>query len=255
MSVNINTMRKVVLEGVSKYAGNSNLQPGVIVREAARSLGIQGNPAMEEALLTVFYDLFREGHLAWGFNASNAEPPFCHVTEQGRDSLKNLDRDPANPDGYMQNIAQASLNSIARSYLEEALKAYNSGCFKSAAVMVGAAAERMIIELRDCLVARIQAQGRAPSPNLADWKVKTIFDAMTSDLDRHKQQMPKPLRESYESFWQALFGQLRMTRNDAGHPTSIDPVTWDSVHSSLLIFLQFAKLAFDLRSWVPTGYN
>jgi hypothetical protein len=255
MSLTIGAIRKAVLEVVGKYASSSNLQPTVVVRESAEGLGIRGNDSAEEALLTVFYDLFRQGHLAWGFNVSNPEPPFIHVTEQGRKTLQNLDRDPANPDGYTQSLAQTSLDSVAQSYVGEALKAYNSDCFKGAAVMIGAAAERVVIELRDTVVQRMQALGQTPHQNLLDWRIKTIFDGLTNNLDNHIGQMQKALRESYESFWQALFGQIRITRNEAGHPTSIDPVTWDSAHSALLIFPQFAKLANDLESWVATAYR
>jgi hypothetical protein len=255
MSLSIGAIRKAVLEVVGKYASSSNLQPTVVVRESAEGLGIRGNDSAEEALLTVFYDLFRQGHLAWGFNVSNPGPPFIHVTEQGRKTLQDLDRDPANPDGYIQNLAQTSLDSVAQSYVAEALKAYNSDCSKAAAVMIGAAAERIVIELRDTLVLRIRALGQTPHQNLLDWRIKTIFDQLTNDLDSHKQQMQKALKESYESFWQALFSQIRITRNEAGHPASIDPVTWDSTHSALLIFPQFAKLANDLKSWVAIAYR
>jgi len=256
MQVDYESMRKVLLQIVSKYAGESSLQPRVVLREASETLKIHGDVEKEQALLTLWYDLFRSGQVAWGYNISNPEPPFCHVTAQGRKTLENMSRDPANPDGYTQYLSQAcTLNSVAQSYVSEALKAYNSDCFRAAAVMIGAAAESMVLELRDNLASKIENLGQTPPTNLLDWRIKQVFDVLTSLLENRKNLMVRRLKESYESFWQAFGGQLRMTRNEAGHPTSVDPVTWEIAHSSLLIFPEFARLAHELNAWVSASYT
>jgi hypothetical protein len=58
------------------------------------------------------------------------------------------------------------------------------------------------------------------------------------------------LREEFEAYWPAFTQQIRATRNEAGHPTSVDPVTADAVHASLLIFPELARLAKRLELWV-----
>lgn len=80
MQIDCNTIRNALLEVASKYAGISNLQPVVVLREASKVPGIQGNHELEQAALTVRHDLFRNGQTAWGYNILNAEPLFCHVT-------------------------------------------------------------------------------------------------------------------------------------------------------------------------------
>jgi hypothetical protein len=64
--------------------------------------------------------------------------------------------------------------------------------------------------------------------------------------------MKRELRESFEAYWAAFAQQIRTVRNDAGHPTSVDPVTPDTVHASLLIFPELARLASGLSHWVAT---
>ena len=49
--------------------------------------------------------------------------------------------------------------------------------------------------------------------------------------------------------------QIRMARNEAGHPKSIDAVTPETVHASLLIFPELAKLCHELRSWISKSYS
>jgi hypothetical protein len=80
-------------------------------------------PLDDQALLTFFYDLFRNGYLSWGLNLNNPDPPWCHLTSQGRAALTHFSRDPANPDGYLAYLASvATLSPLAKSYIEEALQ-------------------------------------------------------------------------------------------------------------------------------------
>lgn len=66
--------------------------------------------------------------------------------------------------------------------------------------------------------------------------------------------IPRPLRERYESFWSSYTGVFRMTRDDAGHPTSIDPVNRETIHASLLLFHEHARLCHDLSVWIESTY-
>jgi hypothetical protein len=198
-----NIIHQVLLEVVVELSkiNNSYMQSGAILQKTAERLGIHHNPTYEQALLTLFYDLFRNGHLAWGFNLANVDPPWCHVTEQGRETLRHLSRDPANPDGYRAHLSSHGiLDPIANSYLEEALKTYNTGCFKSTAIMLGTASESVILELRNVLVKRITDIGRAPAKKLSHWQIKTVLDALKADIEPQKESMSKPLKEAFEAF-------------------------------------------------------
>jgi len=217
------------------------------------TLGLQRNIQIEQAMLTIWHDLFRTGYLAWGLNFSNPNPPFCHVTEQGRTVLSNLTRDPANPAGYLAHLAGiASLNPIAQSYLDEALKTYNTDSYKAAAVMIGAAAESMTLELRDALLQQIKHLNLRPSSGLKGWRLKRILDAISKELNSRRNQMSVEMAESVEQYWPAFTGQIRKVRNDAGHPTSIEPVTHETVQASLLIFPELATLIKNLITWVSS---
>jgi hypothetical protein len=209
------TIRRVLLEVIDEYAqiGSYSLYSGQVLDKAAQKLELKHNVEAEQALLTLFYDLFRTGHLAWGHDLSFSDPPMCHMTAQGRQTLQHLSRDPANPDGYLAHLAkQGSPNAIARSYLH---------CFKATAVMVGAAAESLILELREVLVTRINALGHSPSKELGDWRIKRVLNALKKELDNQKSSMPSKLAEGFESYWPAFTQQIRAARNDAGHPSSI----------------------------------
>lgn len=247
---------QVIADRAPKRPGDGNLQSGSILAETRERLGGNREHSFEEAILTAFHDLFRTGYLAWGFNLSNPNPPFFHITEQGRKSLATLSRDPSNPDGYLNFLSKAaSLNPIADSYLREALACFVHDLPKAAAVMVGGASESMALELRDAITGRLQSLKRAPPKGIDDWRFKITLDSMYSFFDQNAGQMSRELRDSFKSYWPAFLQQIRSARNDAGHPSSVDPVTFDTVHASLLIFPELAKLTGQLLHWVSHDYK
>jgi hypothetical protein len=232
------------------YPG-STLQQGSILDAVGRRLGANQRPDVEQAILTQWHDLFRTGLLAWGLNLSNPNPPFFHLAERGRQALLRLTRDPSNPAGYLRHLATvATLEPVAMSYLTEGLECYVAGLFKAASVMVGGAAERTVLDLRDQAVQKLESL-RVPVPkNMQDWRIKTVSDALRGFFEGHAAKFERALRESFDAYWSAFTQQIRATRNDAGHPVSVDPVTPDTVHASLLIFPELARLANALSHWL-----
>lgn len=248
-----NKLHSELLQAIQDAAKgpSHNLQTGTI-------LGKFGSPfpnlEREQALLTLWHDLFRTGYLAWGHSLGNPDPPFFHLTEKGRRWLEHFSRDPVNPDGYLAYVAkQAKLNPIAQSYLEEAVKTYNNNCVKSSVVMTGAAAECIALDLRDLLVARIKNQGQTVPKDLEDQRIKRVLDGIEQSINAKKAAMPPKLRDTFESQWSAFVHQIRQARNDAGHPKSIDPVADETAHASLLIFPELARLYSELSSWISSS--
>jgi len=252
-------IRRTVLEVVSGHPVTSPLQAATVLSESVRRLRADGGFAglqQEQALLTFFGDLFRIGYLAWGYNVSNPGPPFCHITERGRGALAKLSRDPSNPDGYLAHLRSvAPMPAVTESYVREALSTYSAGCFKAAAVMIGVAAESVVLELRDAVGARLDALGRPRPKALDDWRVKTVLDALEGLLSGQKTNMPKSLFEEFEAYWSAFTQQIRVSRNSAGHPASLDPLQEQTAHASLLIFPELFKLAHGLVTWVRTNLS
>ena len=249
-------IRSVILEIIDGLLKEyTHLQSGAVLQRAASRIGRSGGLQTEQALLASFYDLFRTGYLSWGADLANPSPPFCHVTALGRRALAQRSRDPANPDGYLSHLrSQAAVGPVAESYIREALNTFNTACFKATAVMVGAAAESLVLGVRDALLARLQTLGQSVPSGLADWRIKRVLSTVEATLVVKKAVMPTTLFERFEANWPAFTHQIRTARNDAGHPVSVDPVTGDEVHASLLIFPQLAALATQLRDWIGSDY-
>jgi len=197
--VNADNIRSVVLEVVDAlWKEYGHLQSGSVVQRAAQRPGPRSRES-EQALLASFYDLFRTGYLSWGHDLANPAPPFCHVTALGRRALAQRSRDPANPDGYLAHLrGYAAVRAVTDSYIAEALNTFNAACFKATAVMVGAAAESVVLTIRGALVARLHQLGQSVPSTFNDWRIKRILSAIETAIVAKKAVMPVTLFERLE---------------------------------------------------------
>jgi hypothetical protein len=252
------SVREMLLEVVTeqhRQLQGGNLQQTSVLDAVQARMGIRSSsptPPLEEAILTEWHELFRTGLLAWGFNLSNPNPPFLHLTARGHQAMERLSRDPSNPDGYLRHLKtlKVPLATTAQSYVDEALKCYVAGLYKAAAVMIGAAAESFILEIRDIVSDKLKLAGRQVPSQLNNRSIKTVTDELGKVFDSNiNKKTHGELRERFDAHWGALTHEIRTTRNDAGHPKSIAPVTPESVHASLLLFPVLARLCGDLLNW------
>jgi hypothetical protein len=251
-------VRQVLLEEVQRARPKSptdgSLQQNTVLRRVGERLSVVNDLELEQIVLAEWYGLFRTGYLSWGHNLNNCNPPFFHVTAHGAKALQALSRDPGNPAGYIGHLrSMASLNPVAMSYLVEGLDCYVGGHYKAAAVMLGASSESVILDLRDHLAQRLPEIGQTIPQKLLDWRVKSLLDELQSFIETRKNTLPRETREEFSAYWAAFAQQVRSVRNDAGHPTSVDPVSPDAVHASFLVFAPLAKLATQLHEWIARG--
>lgn len=252
-----NKLHKTVLEILNELSAekNSYLQAGVVLDKAKNRLNIKSIEE-EQALLVYFGDLFRIGYLAWGYNLANPSPPFCHITDRGRAALAVLSRDPSNPDGYLAYLHKSgNLSPVTESYIREALGTYAAGCSKATAVMVGAAAESIILEIRDTLCKHFASFKKSPPSDLKYWRINKVIDCIYKIIKNQKHSMPNELFEKSETYWPAFVHQIRTSRNDAGHPANISNIDEATVHASLLIFPELLNISTKLIGWIEENFN
>ena len=253
--MDINEIKKVLFEVIDEYSGigAGYFQQGPVLHEAAKRLKITGFK-QEQALLIVWGDLFRSGIIWWGLDLHNNDLPFLHITDKGKSTLENISRDPSNPEGYMNYISDFHINDVASSYLREALETYNNNCFKASAVMIGAASESLILEIRDNFVAKITDKGETASSKFKDKRINAVINKISNEIETNKETMPDKLYDSFSVHFNSFIGQIRISRNDAGHPKSIFPVDEETVHSNLLIFPTLLKLVYGIDKWIKDEY-
>lgn len=249
--INGHDIRALILDIIAAQNPN-NLQQNPVFTELKRRLrpntNIAYNPTEPEQqiILTEWGELFRTGYLSWGHNLDNPDSPFFHLTAAGGAALASRARDPINPDGYLNHVdGMADIDDVCRSYLQDALRCYVADVPRAASVMLGAAAERLVLNIRDKVVARIQrADPNAAVPAaLTDWRVRTVMAAVERYIDDNDDIMDHQLHESFDAHWASFGQQIRAVRNEAGHPQTIDPITRDTAHAGFLVFPELAAIA------------
>lgn len=268
------SIRRLMLEIIKEY-GDVFVRDLILERV---SLARNDMGASDREILDAWDDLFRVGVLSTGMNvfvqpphernhknhdlyAREAESnprarvsrlPWAHLTPLGRAVIAELSRDPVNREGYLAHLDTVlDSGSVAASYVREGVETFNHGCATATAVLVGGAAESMIFELREATASRLSTKGdekTAKALRKPD-TIKTAIDELTKVFDHHIRPRTA-LGERYEAYWRALAHRGRMLRNDAGHPTKLEPISRDEARTMLILFLTLAELVSQLRAFV-----
>jgi hypothetical protein len=269
--------RELLLDSINAASnqGSVSFSPEDVMLEVITKLNATSDKQMKQAVLSYFNELLRTGMIGLGDTSKIKSgmptlggPPWpygsAHVTLQGEQLLKHVARDPMNQTGYMAYLDQeVHLDALARSYLEEALKTYRACCYKATAVLIGAAVETLVLELRDSLTRGLTAAGKHIPKGLTGWQIKAMVEAIAKQIlpdlkgeaNRCGDGSIRRMLEEADSRLLPIAAEFRRLRNDAGHPASLDPVNPTDVHANLLLFPSTAKLLRSLTTWVAGFYR
>jgi hypothetical protein len=161
-----------------------------------------------------------------------------YVTERGATWASGAEPVPEDSQVYMDHLLKRvpKLDPVMKEYFAEGLSAFVRGNYFSAAVMVGAAAEKAIYLLAASLKpALIDAakQGRLQNLTDSERSLKKLFDFVANEIKKGiaSKVIPHSVHEGVEAHLGSLIEAVRVQRNDAVHPQNAK-VTPDSVSLS-----------------------
>jgi hypothetical protein len=144
--------------------------------------------------------------------------------------------EPRDQDGYLRRLRREvrHLDPIVDQYAEEALRAFNARCYLAASVMLGVASERAFLNLANAVAVALGPDATKLTATLANPRASqhTKFVEFRKVVEPRRAQLPHDLADTLTL--DAVGELLRITRNEAGHPTgaSIDE---DAARTHLLI--------------------
>jgi len=204
----------------------------------------------EELVRDVFWDLFRQGHITLGWNSSNNAWPFFRLSHFGKKALTQ-----GNPyrftdtSTYIRLVKTNAprLDDTTIVYLDEAVRDFYAGCFLSASVMLGVAAENLF----NRLLSRIEA-----NPNFACTFGEVLnkrfmlarIEAFQRAVEPLKSQMPNATREDLDTNLGMIQAVLRTHRNSTGHPTG-ETISREQMFVHLQLFATFARKLEQLEAF------
>lgn len=263
-------LRPLVLEYLSKNPSGQvgGVVGGVVALAAHRTLLVvaAGNNMDQyergelfDRVQMIMWQLLPQGILVWGlagYQSNNDKYPFYRLTEHGKKAVADSASTPQpyDPDGFLKEFKRLvpGADRVVLDYLEEAVRAFNAACYKSAAVMLGGACEKLTLLLHERFEQSIgdatkKAKFAKDSEGIS---VSKKFDTLKNRLDlmdvSKKFKDHHDLRGTIRHDLPAVSELIRRCRNDAGHPdipTQTDP---DTVFLSLRVFSEHARKVYEL---------
>ncbi len=207
-----------------------------------------------EHVREAMWDCLLKRIIVFGRDNSNPEWPFYRVTDHGRSVLADLSRpQPYDPDGFLRFFDSTcpKADPAVRSYLAEAVQAFNASCVRSSAVMIGCGSEKLLLLLAETFESAIaEPVSRAKFAKEMDSKrgIHFKFGVLRDHLDglSTAKKLPYHLTETVASELPSGFEMIRRCRNAAGHPDVPENVTSDTVFLNLRSFIEYARRMQEL---------
>lgn len=210
-------------------------------------------PWIEDQVREVIWELAFQGVVVPGIdNGHQASLPWFKVTEWGKRCLEKGEYLPHDAGLFMERMRKEfpTLDTAIALYLTESLKCFRGATFVASAVMVGVAAEQMMLVLRKAVYDALSSpEKKKRFDDDAQGQIKRVYDAVWKRLDPVREQMPERLRESVGVELAGVFELVRKTRNEAGHPTGRS-IEREEAEALLLLFPTYAKTVYAVIGWL-----
>lgn len=217
---------------------------------------MDGNPLtgrirdrVAEEVRQLLWQFVVQGLLVPGMNQSNPDWPWYRLTARGEEVAKAGAPQPYDPDGFIAFFDRKNpeADPVVRDYLVEAVGAFNAGCPKAAAVMLGCASEKAILLLVDSFGAAITDPGRKAQfeKDTGGWMIASKYGVLKDRLAKLvvAKKLPKELAETAQGDLDIGFQLVRRQRNAAGHPDIVGHHDPDSVFISLRFMADYVARA------------
>lgn len=215
---------------------------------------------VKENLEQIFWDLVYERILTLGTGGSDPSFPFFRLTEYGREFIQNTKPHFYDSTEYIKILKGLvpQLDKIIVQYIDEALRCYQKNLFFGAAVMAGAASERVILLLLEAILGwetNATKQKKIVSllerPNLP--KIFATINLTINQLINNK-LMPYSVHEGSSEHLLSFYEMIRVQRNEAVHPQA-GHVSRNKIFLSLQTFPSGLQVIERMRKWFEKNSN
>jgi hypothetical protein len=214
---------------------------------------IQYQCPLADKITAVIWELIMEGVYAPGSSMQAPNLPFIHATEYGQKCFAAGELTAHDPDDYLRRlkVACTSIDEVTLLYTGEALDTFRVGKHLASVVMIGVAAENMLLRLVESVhTALDSAQKQTKFIQETKGKLaKKKHDAVLARLRSPSTALPAELLDVVTPHIDGIYDLNRRTRNDAGHPTG-KRMERSETHALLLLFPTYCKTVHELIEWL-----
>lgn len=211
---------------------------------------------LAEKITAVIWELIIEGIYTPGIGMQQPNLPFLHVTAYGQKCFEAGELTAHDPDEYLRRLKAScpSIDDTTLLYTGEALDTFRTGKYLASTVMIGVAAENMLLRLVDVVHKALDTPQRQAKfeKDTKGKGAKTQHDEVLKLL--RSPAIPLPAKLGYVLTQQidGIYDLIRRTRNEAGHPTG-SRMERGPTHALLLLFPMYCQTVHDLMEWLATN--
>ena len=173
------------------------------------------------------------------------------LTKAGIESAKDEQFNPDDLDRYLLRLRAnvPDVSDLVFLYASEAVRCYSHENYLASAVMLGVASEAAFLEMADSSVKWIGASGEKLR-DVLDSKQPYVkkFDEFRKRIEPRKIDLPSDLVDGMSLTFDSVLDLLRISRNDAGHPTG-KPVLREDQYIALQMFARYLQKLYQLRTF------
>lgn len=211
-------------------------------------------PLLDQFMVEAFFFLLHNGYIAPMSDPPN--PPSlqrCNITARGQEWIKGQEPMPEDSRGYLValNGLVPNLDSVVEQYIEEAVATYGNGRYFAAAVMLGAASEKILYLIAARLEQALQdaAQKKRVTKALSERSLLSLLRVVRDALEHNKKKLPPDIAEGIFTHLLSFSESIRVQRNDAVHP-AVAKVSQDQVRLALAAFPHACSISFAFIAWL-----
>jgi hypothetical protein len=244
-------VQRLLLRVLAK-PGDSRLGKGRhYLAERVQTAATEGQQASVQEIMAAVWSLLAQGLAYIDYSQPAPENWELRLTEAGAAAAADRHPNPDDPAGYLVRLREIPhMSALVREYATEALQAYNARLYRASAVMLGVASEAAVLEAAEGLAAILNdTEKQQFLEQMASPKLNMVakFNVFQQKMRSHRDRLPKQVADSLELTVHAVAEFLRVSRNDAGHPTGVK-IDREECFSLWQMFIQYARKLYALRT-------
>jgi hypothetical protein len=213
-------------------------------------------PAQErpapELIAQVLWSLVGKGLVYIDIEQSAPENWSWRLTNAGVVSAKDEQFNPDDPERYLLRLRSniPDIGNLVSMYTGEAVRCYTHECYFASAVMLGVASEAAFLEMAQASVDWLGTAGQKLQAILDNPRQSYVdkFREFRKRIEPRKPELPTELADGMSLTFDSVLDLLRVSRNEAGHPTGKSILREDQ-YISLQMFGRYIQKLYALKAF------
>jgi len=210
------------------------------------------NRPSPELVTQTLWSLLGRGLVYIDISQSAPENWEWRLTNAGTSAAKDEQFNPDDPERYLLRLQSnvPAISELVLMYASESVRCYTHESYLASAVMLGVASEAAFLEMAQASVIWLQGAGEKLGKVLNNPREVYVkkFEEFRKRVEPRKGDLPPELADGMSLTFDSVLDLLRISRNEAGHPTG-KSVSREDQYISLQMFGRYLQKLHDLRSF------